>query len=326
VSGAEESQIAALRREVEASLRIDGPAARAVSSGAKAHTALLDSDTRTSALVLRALLALDKAHPLAPRLALGLLADRRGGVWRSTQEAAWALLALDAFRRAEPSAPADFDARVFLGSSLLAEASFHGASGPPSVALTLPIAELIKGSGQPLTFAITGTGELHYEARLRFARKALPTEPQDGGFFVQKTMQVVRKALGAGPSPGRAAGAFAPGDLVLCEVEVVTPSPRDYVVVDDPLPGGFEAVDIDLRKGGDELRWLERSSALRREIHDDRVLHFIDHLPAGLSRYRVLARATTPGTFVLPPTRVEEMYVPETFGATAARVVQIGGQ
>ena len=36
-------------------------------------------------------------------------------------------------------------------------------------------------------------------------------------------------------------------------------------------------------------------------------------------RYRYLARATTLGTFVVPPTQVEEMYTPEVFGRTAGR-------
>jgi uncharacterized protein YfaS (alpha-2-macroglobulin family) len=30
--------------------------------------------------------------------------------------------------------------------------------------------------------------------------------------------------------------------------------------------------------------------------------------------YDYLARATTPGTFVVPPPKAEEMYHPETFG------------
>jgi uncharacterized protein YfaS (alpha-2-macroglobulin family) len=35
-----------------------------------------------------------------------------------------------------------------------------------------------------------------------------------------------------------------------------------------------------------------------------------------------MARATTPGTFVVPPTKAEEMYMPETFGRSASdRVV-----
>jgi hypothetical protein len=46
-------------------------------------------------------------------------------------------------------------------------------------------------------------------------------------------------------------------------------------------------------------------------------------MPAGVYRYRYLARATTLGRFVVPPTRVEEMYQPEVFGRSAASVVEI---
>ena len=34
----------------------------------------------------------------------------------------------------------------------------------------------------------------------------------------------------------------------------------------------------------------------------------------GVHTYRYVARATTPGQFVVPPPKAEEMYAPETFG------------
>jgi hypothetical protein len=34
--------------------------------------------------------------------------------------------------------------------------------------------------------------------------------------------------------------------------------------------------------------------------------------------YSYVARATTPGEFVVPPTKAEEMYAPETFGRSAS--------
>jgi hypothetical protein len=40
-------------------------------------------------------------------------------------------------------------------------------------------------------------------------------------------------------------------------------------------------------------------------------------LPAGVYTYRYTARAITPGAFVVPPPRAEEMYHPETFGRGA---------
>ena len=59
------------------------------------------------------------------------------------------------------------------------------------------------------------------------------------------------------------------------------------------------------------------------ELRDDRVLFFVDQLPAGLWHDRYLARATTFGHFVVPPTRVEEMYEPEVFGRTGASEVTV---
>ncbi|KYF82970.1 hypothetical protein BE11_26595 [Sorangium cellulosum] len=60
-----------------------------------------------------------------------------------------------------------------------------------------------------------------------------------------------------------------------------------------------------------------------REIRDDRVLFFVDHMAAGMYRYRYLARATTLGSFVVPPARAEEMYSPEVFGRTGAISVKV---
>ena len=61
-------------------------------------------------------------------------------------------------------------------------------------------------------------------------------------------------------------------------------------------------------------------------MKDDRVITFVDHLPAGILHTRYLARATTTGRFVLPPTRAECMYVPEIAGRTGADCLWAGAQ
>src|SRR5690606_20196977 len=48
---------------------------------------------------------------------------------------------------------------------------------------------------------------------------------------------------------------------------------------------------------------------------------FASLLPAGAYEYSYLARATTPGTIVVPPPRAEMMYQPETFGRGRGAVV-----
>ena len=54
-----------------------------------------------------------------------------------------------------------------------------------------------------------------------------------------------------------------------------------------------------------------------QNLRDDRVEAFSALLWEGVHTYRYVARATTPGTFVVPPPKAEEMYAPETFGRGA---------
>jgi uncharacterized protein YfaS (alpha-2-macroglobulin family) len=124
---------------------------------------------------------------------------------------------------------------------------------------------------------------------------------------------------------------------VLVDLLVAAPSQRHYVVIDDPLPAGLEAIDASLATSSADLELENRPAAdapaadagrfqsawYRQELRDDRVLFFIDHMPPGIYHYRYLARATTLGSFVLPPARVEEMYQPEVFARTGASRVEV---
>jgi hypothetical protein len=275
---------------------------------------------------------------------MGLLADRRGGTWRSTQETAWSLLALNQYRLAQEKTDPNFTARVFLGSTEIFSAAFRGREATQAQA-RIPAARLESAGGSILSFAVDGQGKLFYEARLKYARKEMPRQPLERGFFVRKTLRPVTPgglAAALQITPDRGTSAFAGADLVLADVVVVTPSPRNYVVIDDPLPAGFEAVDARLATTARSLGDLDDDSghedvdedefatgraylpsSFIREIRDDRVVFFVDHMAAGMYRYRYLARATTMGTFLLPPTRAEEMYSPEVFGRTGADVIQI---
>jgi len=50
---------------------------------------------------------------------------------------------------------------------------------------------------------------------------------------------------------------------------------------------------------------------------------FASLLWPGVHPYTYLARATTPGRFVVPPPKAEEMYAPETFGRGATDIVVV---
>jgi uncharacterized protein YfaS (alpha-2-macroglobulin family) len=340
----------ALVPELENALRIENDAAFAGENTGDEYAVLMDSQARTSALVLRALLRVKPDHPLAAELARGILIQRVDGSWRSTQETAYALLALDDYRKAQEKAVPDFQVKALLGQQSVLDAEFRDRS--LSAAQTrVAIGKVLGSKDGTLVFEKRGSGTLFYQARLRYARRTLPTDTLDQGFFVQKGLRSVSpegltQALAS--IADTTAPRFRGGDLVIADLVIVTPSPRDFVVVDDPLPAGFEAVDghlattsgaldvgesngsgscadCDPEEARDELAagrtFFEGYS--QRELRDDRVLFFVDHMAAGMYHYRYLARATTLGKFVLPSTRVEEMYTPETFGRNGASQVNV---
>ena len=284
---------------------------------------LLPSPARATAAVLRALVAIDEKDPSIPRLARGLLHLRqRSGGWRSTHEAAWALLTLDEYGKTTAASPTGrLDAAVKLGETLLFSAPLRDDASL-FAAKTIPMSELVSLGGQRLVFSRDGEGTLRYEARLRYARKDLPTTPVERGLVVERFLRPVTagtlKAALQSPVEKSAASA-RPGDLVLVEVLVATPDRRDQILIEDPLPAGLEPIDPTFVTSARDLSLAGADAPhLHRELRDDRVVTFTGPLPAGLHTFRYLARATTAGTFSVPPTRAEAMYKPEINGRTGA--------
>ena len=59
-------------------------------------------------------------------------------------------------------------------------------------------------------------------------------------------------------------------------------------------------------------RWYDHHN-----LRDERAEAFSTLVWAGVHSFEYVSRATTPGTFVVPPPKAEEMYHPETFGRGA---------
>jgi uncharacterized protein YfaS (alpha-2-macroglobulin family) len=338
-----------LLKRVEADLRIVGNTAAVNENLGSRYAVLMDSPVRSSAIVLRGILAAAPKHPLVEPLVRGLLSARGKTGFRTTQEGAFALLALDAYRRArEPKAP-NFVARAWFGERPVVTLEARRSSTSP-VTGKATMAELLKAPGGVLAFEKDGTGALHYEARLAYAPRDLPSTALDLGFFVRKVQRRVDPSELGGLRSAiseRSEERFVAGDLVVTDLLVVAPGAREYVAIDDPLPAGFEAVDSSLatnvlppplRRRDDlacdgcepeadagELAQGQAYLSLhhRQELRDDRVQYFIDHMPAGVARFRYLARATSAGRFVVPPTKAEAMYEPEILGRTAASIVEV---
>ena len=290
-----------------------------------AHT--WSSDARTTALMLMTLVDGEPEHPFVTKIARYLQTAQKGGRYRSTQEAAFALMAITELVRAREREAPGFDAKVTLGGKAIVSEDFQGRS-LEVVTAAVPLRTL-GSAALPLVFEKTGAGVLSYSAVLRYAKKAMPVDAVDRGLAVQRWFEPWTAPQGQ----GQVGKAYA-GDLLRLRVRVASPQARRFVALDVPLPAGLEAVDASLASsarlptvaGGDEgsdddeegggegeegWYWSPFSHT---ELRDDRVVLFSDELPPGVHAATVAVRATTPGSFVLRPATAEEMYAPEVSG------------
>jgi alpha-2-macroglobulin len=327
------AQIKTLSKEIEARLRI-GPNGVDVDEETDRYGAFLESHARTLAGVLRAFIAADPKHPLAQRIARSLLALRRDGGWRNTQEDGWALLALGDYRKVREEPAGAIEVQTYLGGSEILKSAFaRGGTNEDKIAVA---ADILMRRSPTLAFAVSGAGTAFFSAELKYATTTLPKLARDEGLFVKKYVRgmpaaAIARALSS--IPGRSADAVDAGDLVIVDLLFETAEPRDRIVIDDPLPAGLEALDYDIdttnkaRRDAEDkaddpkLKWLGatfRSAPSRRVVKDDRVLTYFDHVDPGMYRVHYLARAASMGSFVVPPTRIEPMYAPEVYGRTPA--------
>jgi alpha-2-macroglobulin len=295
----------------------------------------LASDRRTDGLVLDALLVVRPDSDLIAKVVRGLQAGQGvNGRWENAQENAFILLALrhyfDVFEGTDP----DFVARVWVGGRYAGGQDFVGRSTATNV-ISIPTADVIATTDPAVTIGHEGTGRLYYRIGLRTAPTTLELDPLDRGFVVARTYEpvddpadVTRDADGT--------WRIRAGARVRVRLTLVAESQRTHVALIDPVPAGLEIVNPTLStsqeapptgdaspdRGGETWWWGPWFD--HQNVRDDRAEAFATYLPAGVYDYSYIAQATTPGEFVVPPTRAEEIYTPETFGRAATDRVVVG--
>lgn len=299
-----------LRDRVE----VRGSTARS-KAASRRFTALFDSPIRTDAMILLALVRAAPDDALIEPLARGLTEGRNRGELRNTQENAFALLAMSGYAELRESVEPDMDVRAWVGSDMLVDTEFEGRD-LSLVHETAPI----KGENPLVTLERLGRGRLYYRVGMTWAPKPGSIEPQAQGIAIERTIHDARGPLGR--------RSLVAGEAGTLEVVLTADARQRYVAIEVPLPAGVEAVDRSLGRGG-ASKTVGTSSGghalpySHHELRGDRVLVFVDSLPAGTYRYRVPVRATHEGRYSMPPATVHAMYSPEVSGNSGARQVRV---
>ena len=297
---------------------------------------VLHSDRRADAIVLDALIADQPKSDLIPKLVRGLLDGRKRGSWSGTQENAFVLLALDRYFRKYEGVTPDFVARLWLGDKLAGEGQFKGRS-TNRVETQIPMRYLAQTPGvQKLTIGKTGAGRMYYRVGMRYAPKNLSLKPADYGFSVKRVYEAIDKPTDVRREKD-GTWVVRAGAKVRVRLSMVATTRRYHVALVDPMPAGFESLNSELQgtetvsrdtnsdSGGNGLygRWWWGHWWEHENLRDERAEAFTATLWEGAYEYVYVCRATTPGRFIVPPAKAEEMYSPETFGRTGTDRVRV---
>ncbi|KAG2374652.1 hypothetical protein C9374_010671 [Naegleria lovaniensis] len=328
-----------------------------------AKMVMLHSDVRTNANVMSALMEIDReeSSDLIQKLLRSVLAERNNhpyGRWRNTIDNASCMISVtDYFREFEKDIP-DMTVNTWLVDTTkqdetlyLGPQTWKGRSKDKMTTL-LPVKALIPrqymdeqvidpqqhlNCNKELVVSKVGDGRLYYRIALSYTPENLTLPALDRGFSIHRTYEgVTHKEHVTFDKIGNS-WKIKSGELVRVTLTFTNTARRYNIALMDKLPAGLEPVNPELESQHLDLkdinltsndsttdmtkywsRWFEHQN-----IRTERVEAFARILYEGSHTYSYIARATSIGSFVAPPSHVEEMYCPECFGRSKTEFVQI---
>lgn len=275
----------------------------------------MGSNTTTTASVLETLILFDKKNPLIPEVIRHLMSIRRESHWSSTRDTAAVIKAISSQLLSRGDQKVNETYRLELNGKILKEGKFIKNDLFKLEEYVISISQLNIGSENQLRITKSGEGNLYYNLNLKYYLPFSEIKPLEQGMVVMREF-VDSKGKILPP------GLLDENTEVWVRLIIVAPEERHFVVIEDVLPAGLEAVNESLKnvsvlnkerpnikEKGNQLLYFEH-----KEYHDDRTTLFANYLPPGVYEVMYRARATTPGRYHHPPAQAYQMYIPDVSG------------
>lgn len=282
------------------------------------------SDTRTTAVVLNALIRVDPQNELLPNAVRWLMVARQGDHWQTTQETAWAVMALTDWMVLTGELEGEYSYNISLNRNGLAEDDVTPETVRDGKVLRIAISDLLTDEVNRLVFAREdGQGALYYTAHMNLR---LPASEVDA---ISRGITVTRQYFAQDDAEAPITEA-AIGDVITVRLTITLPEDVYYFVLEDPIPAGTEGVDTSLLTTSQQGKNPTIRPSLdynpfwywgwwlfdRTEMRDEQVNLYADFLPRGTYVYTYQIRASVPGEFQTMPAQGYAFYFPEVFGRT----------
>jgi alpha-2-macroglobulin len=288
----------------------------------------MNTDTRSTAIVLDALARLDKNNALIPNVVRWLMVARKAAAWETTQETAWALIGLTDWMSVSGELNGNYAYDLSLNGKSLASGNVNADNLRDPIKLRVAVSDLFKDQANRLVISRgDGAGRLYYTANLNLYYPVESVRAASRGIIVSRQYYIKTPDCGGVNQPVcQPVTAAKVGDNIQVKVTLIAPNDLYYVVLEDPFPAGAEAVDTSLQttsvvgqapelKPSDPLYygwgWWWFSNT---DLRDEKVVLFATYLPKGTYEYNYTLHAALTGTYRVIPTHANEFYFPEVFG------------
>lgn len=295
---------------------------------------MMNTDTRTTAIVLYGIARVDPQNALLKNAVRWLMTMRAQGHWETTQETAWALLGLTEYMKQSGELDAKYTYEVAVNGKSLGTEQVTQENLTDNKNFNVAMKDLLLDAANELLFTKgEGPGNLYYSAFLNYYLPAENIPALDRGVYVMRQYFKVDQAT-LKPTATQITSANV-GDYVQVKITIISPINLHYLLVEDPLPSGFEAVDTSLKTTSAGATAPELAKDIsdctacseyyypywyywtNTELRDDKVALFADYLSRGTYEYSYLMRASVIGDYTVLPTTATQMYEPDVFGRSS---------
>lgn len=279
------------------------------------------SDTRTTAIVLSALIRSNPTSELLPNAVRWLIVARNGDHWETTQETVWSILALTDWMLLTGELQGEYDYQVNFNNEGLLDVNVTPATVREGHILRIAVRDLLADEVNRLIVAREdGTGALYYTAHLDLRLPASEAKALNRGVRVER-----HYFLAADPETPITRAKI--GESVTVRLTFTLTQDMYYFVLEDPIPAGTEAVNTRLlttaasanrpqlnHYNNDWRWWWGWWWYDRTELRDEQANLYADYLPRGTYVFSYQITPTVPGEFQTRPTQAYAFYFPEVFG------------
>jgi uncharacterized protein YfaS (alpha-2-macroglobulin family) len=262
------------------------------------------SDVRDEAIALNALIDTDPANAQIGTMVKHVADKLKSRQWLSTQERAFALLALG--KHAQAANQSTVSAEIKVNGKLIAKVDGGQWTGDMKALGNNQVEIVTKGNGKLYYFwqaaGVSSTGSYKEEDSYLKVRKQF--YDRNGKLITNHT--------------------FKQNDLIVVGItlEKTFNTPVDNIVITDLLPAGFE-IENPRTKEIPGMDWIkDAATPVALDIRDDRIHFFTDAYNQKQTFYYAV-RAISPGNYKMGPVNADAMYNGEYHSYHGAGIVKI---